>query len=68
MFLDLLHKEGYDYDYVFDWTIIDRIDRTPQGIAGNVIEKNTTAGQPSMNVEDASADNVVTATGVGKSA
>lgn len=58
VFLDLLHKEGYDYDYVFDWTIVDRIDKTPVG--GNTIEKNTAGHQPSMNVEDASADNVVT--------
>ena len=56
--MDLLHKEGYDYDYVFDWTIVDRIDKTP--IGGNTIERNTANNQPSMNVnDDASADNVV---------
>jgi hypothetical protein len=29
VFLDLLHKEGFDYDYVYDWTIVDRIDKNP---------------------------------------
>lgn len=30
-------KEGYEFDYVFDWTIVERIDKP---IKGNVIEKN----------------------------
>ena len=56
VFLDLLHKEGYEYDYVFDWTIVDRIERTP---GGNTIEKNLGGGEPSMKVEDGvSADNL----------
>jgi hypothetical protein len=60
VFLDLLHKEGYEYDYVFDWTIVDRIDKTP---GGNTIEKDPRNAQPSMNVENASADNVVVTQG-----
>lgn len=57
VFLDLLHKEGYDYDYVFDWTIIDRIDKP----LNNVIDKQGNNGGASMNVEDASADNLMVA-------
>lgn len=56
VFLDLLHKEGYDYDYVFDWTIVDRIDKMP---VNNTIEKSQTQ-QQTLQVEDASADNLVT--------
>lgn len=36
-FMDLMAKEGYEFDYVFDWTIVERIDKP---IKGNVIEKN----------------------------
>jgi hypothetical protein len=56
--LDLLHKEGYEYDYVFDWTIVDRIDKTPTPVGNNTIEKANPKENPSMNVEAASADNV----------
>lgn len=58
VFLDLLHKEGYEYDYVFDWTIVDKIDKP---VVNNTIERaRPEAVQPSMMVEDASADNVAT--------
>jgi hypothetical protein len=67
VFLDLLHKEGYDYDYVFDWTIVDRIDKTPTATPalGNVIERNPTAGQPSMNVQDGEALKFTAPAGLG---
>jgi casein kinase I family protein HRR25 len=58
VFLDLLHKEGYDYDYVFDWTIVDKVDKLPV-----TVEKSQAPQQPSMNVEDASADNLATGPG-----
>lgn len=44
-----MQKEGYDYDYVFDWTIVDKIEKTPVG--GNTIERNPQKYQPSMMVE-----------------
>jgi hypothetical protein len=31
-------KEGYEYDYVFDWTIVDKIERMPIS-NNNTIEK-----------------------------
>ena len=75
VFVDLLHKEGYEYDYVFDWTIVDKIDKplaNNQNAGaivgnGNTIEKNPKNYQPSMNVENASADNIVVGGGVGPS-
>ena len=37
VFVDLMQKEGYEYDYVFDWTIVDKIDKpVPQN---NTIER-----------------------------
>ena len=59
VFLDLLHKEGYDYDYVFDWTIVDKIDKMP---VNNTIERSQSQ-QQTLQVEDASADNLVTNAG-----
>ena len=65
VFLDLLHKEGYDYDYVFDWTIVDRIDKNP---ALPVEKVQSNQHQPSLDVNDGiSADNVgAAATGPSK--
>ena len=64
VFLDLLHKEGYDYDYVFDWTIVDRIDKNP---ALPVEKVQSNQHQPSLDVNDGvSADNVGAATGPSK--
>jgi hypothetical protein len=52
--MDLMMKEGYEYDYVFDWTIVDKIEKP---IMGNLIEKKIGGNRdPSMNVENPSAD------------
>jgi len=32
-----MQKEGYDYDYVFDWTIVDKLEKP---IQNNTIERN----------------------------
>ena len=57
VFLDLLHKEGYDYDYVFDWTIVDRIDKNP---ALPVEKVQSNHNQGSLDVNDGvSTDNNV---------
>ena len=37
VFMDLMTKEGYEFDYVFDWTIVEKIDKP---IKGNAIERN----------------------------
>ena len=64
VFLDLLHKEGYDYDYVFDWTIVDRIDKNP---AMPVEKVHNQGNNGSLDVNDGvSADNVPAATGPSK--
>ena len=60
VFLDLLHKEGYDYDYVFDWTIVDRIDKNP-ALPVEKVHANRGGDQGSLEVNDgASADNIAT--------
>ena len=53
VFVDLMHKEGYEYDYVFDWTIVDKIDKP----INNTIDRKTGNNAPSMMVgEDISND------------
>lgn len=39
-----MQKEGFDYDYVFDWTLVDKVDRPIQ----NAIERKQFAGVGSM--------------------
>lgn len=55
VFVDLMQKEGYEYDYVFDWTIVDKIDK-PISQYNNAIEKRNGPRDASMIVENASAD------------
>jgi hypothetical protein len=54
VFIDLMQKEGYEYDYVFDWTIVDKIEKNVQN---NTIERKINNNQPSMIVEGSSNDN-----------
>ena len=54
VFVDLMQKEGYDYDYVFDWTIVDKIEKP---IQGNTIDRKQNQYQPSMIVGDGTSNN-----------
>jgi hypothetical protein len=65
VFLDLLHKEGYDYDYVFDWTIVDRIDKNPAMPVEKAVHNQGNNGSLDVN-DGVSADNVAVATGPSK--
>lgn len=47
VFVDLMQKEGYEYDYVFDWTIVDKIDKPisqQQQMQDNTIERKQNDG------------------------
>ena len=64
VFLDLLHKEGYDYDYVFDWTIVDKIVKNP-ALPVEKVQSNKNHGSLDVN-DGVSAENVPAATGPSK--
>ena len=47
-----MQKEGFEYDYVFDWTIVDKVDKP----IANTIDRRTGPVQASMLNEGASRD------------
>ncbi|CDW83541.1 casein kinase [Stylonychia lemnae] len=52
VFVDLMQKEGYDYDYVFDWTIVDKLEKP----IATTIERNKNSYQPSMIVAEGASN------------